>query len=828
MPYFPPEIPPPPVVYTMQTQTASAADLKHQAKGARNLDARSQWPNSQSAIASELMAQDVATSPSQGRSQSDEIQVAESSATALEGTTEAQPRDLTEPHAGYSLAVTAARPVGISEIMARRIVGDRESAIAQNAVLPSLAAPWVAQANEPPADEPTDRPLSEESPESDEADSEVPETPSPFPRGATPEAFWSNGAVVEGGVLLPPSQPTNRPSVPLNLTADYQEFEPLTQILEARGNVVLRLGNGVLSADRLWANLANRFVLVEGNVIFTRGEQTIEAERGEYNLIQGQGSLFSARGVLFLPAVETDFGDIFPDEVSTTPGVLENDPISGVRSTGNITFGTDLAAEEQTGVAIPDAGGFVRRIRFEAEQLDFDSEGWYAREIRLTNDPFSPPELEFRGDTARLTRLTEFQDELFVENARIVFDQSFSVPLLRDRILLSRGGPDSANPLFFNIGFDGEDRDGLFLERSFRVATSGTWEFFLTPQLLAQRFVTGEDDNLDQGEESGFLSNFGLEADLQGALGPTTAVEANASFSGLDIGNFDDRLRASVRMQQLLGNHSLNLEYSYRDRLFNGSLGFQDVQSSLGVVLLSPNVVLGNTGIVLTYQASAQYITADTDRPELIDPPPFRDLVSLGRFQGSVALSRRFTLWRGERLPPTPDAGLRFTSTPRLPNLALVLGGRGTYTYYTSEDTQESLFASVGIVGELGQFSKDFFDSTVFNLTYRRSFTGEEGDSPFLFDRDVDQNVLSGGIIQQIYGPFRLGFQTSVNLDTGEVINTDYVFEYNRRTYSIVLRYNPTQSAGFLGFRLNEFDWSGRAPRFGGANIRQVDGGVVR
>ena len=114
------------------------------------------------------------------------------------------------------------------------------------------------------------------------------------------------------------------------------------------------------------------------------------------------------------------------------------------------------------------------------------------------------------------------------------------------------------------------------------------------------------------------------------------------------------------------------------------------------------------------------------------------------------------------------------------------------------------------------------------NLTYSRAFVGQDSTSPFLFDRNVDQNTLTGGLIQQIYGPFRVGFQASFNLDTGELINNDYIFEYNRRTYGLFLRFNPTQQVGFLGFRLNEFDWSGRAARFGGADIDQVEGGVVR
>ncbi|MEM6836589.1 MAG: DUF3769 domain-containing protein [Cyanobacteria bacterium P01_C01_bin.120] len=659
-----------------------------------------------------------------------------------------------------------------------------------------------------------------------ETDTDTDDDEPVYPRAATPEANWANGAVVNG-VLLPPTQPTS-PPMPLNLTADYQEFEPQSQVLTARGDVVLQLGNGLLRANRLWANLANRFLIVEGDVIFTRGEQTVEADRGEYNLIQGSGSLFDARGTLFIPQTGTDFGNLSGPEAAG-PSAFETDPISQVRSTGGITFGTGLTVPETAGgLPQPTAGGFVRRFRFEATRLDFDSEGWYAEDIGLTNDPFSPPELEFRGDRATLTRLTEFQDELYVENAQIVFDQGLRLPLLRDRILLNRGGPDSANPLLANVGFDGEDRDGLFVERSFRVFDSDNWTFFLTPQVLVQRSIFGEET---PPPEESFLSNFGLEADLTGQLGPRTGVRANASFSGLDLANdnVDERLRASVRLQRLVGDHRLNLEYSYRDRLFNGSLGFQNVQSSVGLVLESPNITLGNTGIVVNYQGSAQYINANTDRLDLLGDnptPPFR--TSLGRFQGSVGVSRTFLLWQGEALAATPDAGLRFTPVPRVPNVQLLLSGRGTYTYYTSDDTQDDLAASVGIRGELGHFSRDFLDSTVFNLSYVRSFTNDAATSPFLFDRNVDQTRLNGGIIQQIYGPFRLGFQTSINLDTGEVINTDYILEYSRRTYSFLLRYNPTQSAGFFGFRLNEFDWAGRAARFGGADIDQVEGGVVR
>lgn len=836
MPYLPPaDLPPPPIVQTVQMSAASPDGVDPQADIEQRAAARSHRAEPQPTALSPTPSPESSERRAQFSGEATPINAA---AVAPPTQSETRAKFLQpEPPSAYPVST----PLPTSDAVEPAATATNNTV--QRRFLPTLSVPWMAQNRDEEGDRDeaesddssldeseTDTETSEDSdsdePEQTESDAgEEEDDDAPvYPRAATPERNWSNGAVVNG-TLLTPTQPTNRPPTPLNLTADHQEFEPASQILTARGDVVLRLGNAVLRGDRLWANLANRFVVVDGEVIFTRGDQTVEADRGEYNLIQGAGTLFDARGTLFLPSAGTDFAD-FPGGETTNPGILETDPITNVQETGSITFGTGVTAPTgSTGLPQPTAGGFVRRFRFEAAQLDFDAEGWYAQDISLTNDPFSPPELEFRGDSATLTRLTEVQDELYVENARLVFDQSFTIPLLRDRVLINRGAPDSANPFLVNFGFDGEDRDGLFVERSFRAFDSGAWRVFVTPQFLVQRSIGGEET---PPEEESFLSNFGLEADVIGFLGPRTAVTANASFSGLDLGNLENRLRSSVRVRHLIGNHSLNLEYSYRDRLFNGSLGFQDVQSNFGLVLISPNIALGNTGIVVNYQASAQYITADTDRLELVNDltPPFR--TSLGRFQGSVGISRGFLLWQGEPLPATPDAGLRFTPTPRVPNIQLVLAGRGTYTYYTSEDTQDDLSAIVGLAGEFGHFSRDFFDSTVFNLTYVRSFASDAATSPFLFDRNVDQNRLDGGIIQQIYGPFRLGFQTAVNLDTGEIINTDYVLEYNRRTYGIFLRYSPTQSAGFLGFRLNEFDWAGRAPRFGGADIQQVEGGVVR
>jgi hypothetical protein len=280
------------------------------------------------------------------------------------------------------------------------------------------------------------------------------------------------------------------------------------------------------------------------------------------------------------------------------------------------------------------------------------------------------------------------------------------------------------------------------------------------------------------------------------------------TLTSLDFGadNFGDTYRASIRANQRLFNHNLALEYSYRDRLFNGSLGFQSVQSSVGFVVTSPIVPLGDTGINLSYQGGIQYINSDINvarafgpdadpddaqqlRELLPDPDPVTGIrpnnrISLARYQASASLNRSFLLWSQPPLPPTPDQGLRYTPNPVVPFLRLNLGLQGVVSAYGNGDTQGVLTGTVGISGQFGNFSRPFLDYTGISLSY--SYNAVGGDTPFNFDRINDIQVLSVGLVQQIYGPFRLGIRSNIYLEsqTARQNNTDTTFtlEYSRRT----------------------------------------------
>mgnify|MGYP002777011580 CR=1 FL=1 len=628
--------------------------------------------------------------------------------------------------------------------------------------------------------------------------------------------------------------------VTLELTSDYQEYDEEQKVITARGNVTMRLSNGVLTADRLQINLVEKLAVADGQVILTRGQQVLRGDRFEYYLVQDRGVVFNANGEVFQPTTQEDFATTLPNDASAGAASFQvlgdrlsvNQPLERVTTNEGFQFvyGRSPNIVGQRPLQRT-TGGAVNRLRYQAERLEFEGGVWNATNMRITNDPFSPPELEIRAKTATFRNIEPLVDELRLSQSRIVFDQRVAVPTFRERLLFDRR---NRRPNAYTIGYDGRDRGGLFIQRNFALIDTPRVSFDLNPQYLIQRVISPDSfpESNPNNEDTGPFapSAFGLFTELTVAIAPRTEFLGRASLSSLDLDNLADNVRSKVRVRQRIGEFNnpylLNVEYNYRERLFNGSLGFQTVEQSYGAILLSPTIFFGNTGISLSYQASLQNISADTDRLDLL-PRNFSDLtINLTRFQSAITLGKGFLLWSRPPLPPTRDAGLRFTPTPVVPYVQLITGVTGVSGFYSNGDSQLTLTTSVGLIGQFGYFSRTFFDYTGFNIIYSKGFYNDL--SPFLFDRFVDDSVLSFGITQQIVGPLRIGFQTSYNLDTGKEITTDYFVEWSRRTYSLLIRYNPVLELGSINLRISDFNWVGNPGYFEDSGIRPVINGVTR
>jgi lipopolysaccharide export system protein LptA len=602
----------------------------------------------------------------------------------------------------------------------------------------------------------------------------------------------------------------------IELNADTQEFNKTTQIVTATGKVVVRFNQAILKSDTLQINLKTKKAIAQGNVSLLRGKQVIYGNQFEYDFEDDKGSILTARGDIYQPTLVTDLqvatktnADIpagekrFPDPLLSDR--LRNDqPITSIRNTSTTggVVGSDRDIIYQPTLK---PVGSINRLRFQAQKLDFVGDVFTAQKIEITNDPFSPPELLVRADRAQFKTINSEEDEITTTNSRITVENNFNIPLFRDRIVLNKLGKDP-NP--FNIGFDGDERGGVYVEKNFYPIFNSKFRVTVTPQYFIQSAIT----------RTTFFdgSVFGVRTGVEANLSPNTTLQASAALTGLDPSKFNNNFRGKTSIKHNLSlfsyPHMLTGEATYRERIFNGSLGYQDVQSSFGGVLTSPYMPIGNTGVNLNYQVGIHTINANTDRTNLLSANRTNDLITLNRYQTAANLIKSFRIWEGKGLSPNDRETYNYSPVPIVPYLQINTGISGAFSGYSNGDNQSSIGYNVGIQGQFGNFSKPSFDYTGFNLSYFQQFRGNS--SPFLFDRITDTQILSAGISQQLIGPFKLGIQSSLSLDTGKEISTDYYLEYSRRSYNLIIRYNPVIQLGSIGFKLYDFDWDGITPKF--------------
>ena len=618
------------------------------------------------------------------------------------------------------------------------------------------------------------------------------------------------------------------PSIPIEeievveVIADLQEYDRSSEIITAEGNVVMRFAQSVMTSDRLEINLKDRIAVATGNVVLKRGEQILRGNRFEYYLVADRGVIFNAGGEIFQPSLiqDTDIEkQLAPNKTildrALSDRLIDNQPLTNVTATEG--FNTTVGSSRDVSLIDGDnsTGGKIDRLRFEAERIDFEGSEWTASNLSLTNDPFSPPELELRAAKASFERLNSLQNKLTTRKSRLVIDDSFTVPLLLSAFVFDNR---PTRPGIFNIAFDGEERGGLYIERSWSVLNRGNFNWELTPQYFLQRALFPTTFDFSESNEGGLFNSavFGLKNRINFNFTARTSLNHSFSLTSFDLGELEDNFRANIALQQIVGNpqnpYQFALEYNYRDRLFNGSLGFQTVRSSIGGVVTSPNIAIANTGINFRYQASIQNINSDTDRQDLLETDPDNERINLTRYQGAIFINKNFSIWTGKPLPSTRQKALRYSPVPVVPYLQLVTGVQGVASFYSNGDRQDLLEGTIGLQGQLGHFSRSWLDYTGFRLGYSQNIRGDE--SPFLFDRIVDRQKLDLGLTQQIYGPFRLGFNTSLDLNDRDEISTDYILEYSRRTHNIVLRYNPVLELGSFSLRISDFDWEGNPQPF--------------
>ncbi|MFO7630428.1 MAG: DUF3769 domain-containing protein [Prochlorococcaceae cyanobacterium] len=468
--------------------------------------------------------------------------------------------------------------------------------------------------------------------------------------------------------------------------------------------------------------------------------------------------------------------------------------------------------------------GSISRWRFQAARIEINNNQWRADRAGFTNDPYTPAQSWL--DTEDVLAYQSANGDTMIESKRnrLFLEDRLPIPVSRKQRFRKQEEVDNR----WVLESDGEDRDGRFVGYNLnpiKIGRSGSLQ--LQPQFLSQRAINGVTDSYilpgaapgdsasTQPAQTGDL--FGLVAKLN------LPVAGFAADATLDMSTFNPdniangtrswgSLRRSLKLP-LLGKSTLRLFGAYRYRIWNGSLGEQDVYSAYGISLEDrgklPTWGRLNNGYywrigVGNYQANQ--FQSD-------------NLADLWRGNLYAALNSSLPLWTGKPLAPGPNQGEanQNTAAPIIPGLSLNSNLNTSLAYYGDGTNQNTLSLSGGPTLTLGHFTKPFLDYT--QLTVTAGGTLRQGVSPLGFDRAVDLGTLGIGLTQQIVGPLVFSGGVGFNIDSnsefyGDITNSYVEVRWQRRAYEIGVFYSPYEQIGGVRVKLNDFNFKGSGVPF--------------
>ena len=242
---------------------------------------------------------------------------------------------------------------------------------------------------------------------------------------------------------IPTTETDFQPVIPIDdievveVIADRQEYDRAGEVITAEGNVVMRFAQSVMECDRLEINLKDRIAVATGKVVLKRGQQVLRGSKFEYYFVADRGVVFNAGGEIDRSRLTQDLDvsqELAPNQTildrALSDRLVDRQPID--RVTANEGFNARVGSSRGLDFIENDnaAGGTINRLRFSAERINFEGTDWEATNLSLTNDPFSPPEIELRSERANLERLSSSQSRLSTSKSRLVIDDRLTVPLL--------------------------------------------------------------------------------------------------------------------------------------------------------------------------------------------------------------------------------------------------------------------------------------------------------------------------------------------------------------------------------------------------------------
>jgi len=563
----------------------------------------------------------------------------------------------------------------------------------------------------------------------------------------------------------------------------------INDVIYAEGNVSVSYKDKLLKADNLIYDKLNKRIEARGNITLILGNQIFRVSQLEYSFISDKGYLLDVKGKINTNTLLDDIASNFSLSDSKKLETLLELKKKKVLNTPNI----------------------LHNWLFSTEKMTIDGGKWKSKKAIFSNDL-----LELKQVKLAINSL-----EVFPINEKLRFKSSLNYLILEEKVSIpfwlgSRNFNINLQPLNkWSFGYENLDKDGYYIGRKINpIDITDDFVLDLEPQFLIQRSLKGYTNSfVNKGDSitskkvkrsASFQDYFALKSQILGRIN-NWDLEIDKNLNSLDFDKFSDAFRLKTKLNKeidFLGTKWDQTFYgTYRERVWNGSLGEAEIYSGYGLKLQKENTWVVNSIKKKEFLSlGLANITAEALNTKNL-------LTSLkGNF--FYSLDQKFPISIQEPKNKSIDISYRYIPQPITKGLSLDTRLEALYSFYDNGDHQKYLGLGIGPELILGNFKNKTFDYTRISLFPFYKF--DNGESVFKFDHNYENFTLNIAFDQQLFGPVILKSVGTLDLtndsdDYGEFIDSKISLNWKKRSYEFGIFYQPHDQAGGISFSLFGF-----------------------
>ncbi len=578
----------------------------------------------------------------------------------------------------------------------------------------------------------------------------------------------------------------------LEIQSEVQSEE--NNIFTATGNVFAIFKGNSLKTDRLIYDKLNETLKAEGNIEIILKEQVFTAEEMKYDFKSKKGQFLKVKGLIktknFIDNLEFDSNNF------------------NEKSLILAKIGKDRVLYTPNG---------INNWIFHTDELKVEDNKWTAQKAIFTNDLLETDQVKFKINKLKITPK---DDQLKIKSSisYLILENKLSIPFWFGNRTLNKSKEGYAfdfNSKWY-YGIDSLDRDGYFIGRKLNpISISKEFALELEPQFLIQRSLQGytksfvnKDDSITADKvkrDISFADNFALNSELNGKINDWD-LKIDKKLYSFDSEKFLQALRFKVDLTKEID--FLNSKWdktffgSYRDSIWNGSIGESEIYFGIGSKLTRSNTWTVN-GITKTENFN---IGLGKFKGEGLNS---KNLITSSKGSFFYSLDQKFPLNVEKAKTKFIDKTFNYIFEPIKKGVYINTQLSALYSFYDTGNHQEYFGFGAGPEIVFGDFKKKYLDYTRVKLFPFYRFKG--GDSIFKFDQISDRFTLDIAFDQQVYGPILLKTNATINFDGnsknyGDFINSKISLNWKKRSYELGIFYQPHNQSGGINFALFGFE----------------------